>query len=168
MLIVINFGSSILFWFNIKYTPLRYFFAKTKSLLCQFQLGSWKKRGRIIIARAPPKSVSFVDMTSMASSIKITGFYWTFFFMLFVIFSSSTLAISSSQREFDYYLLALEWPGTMCKSVSKCCNTNGCCDRFYFHPPCCCCSHNPKNLDFCFQLDRFLKMSYFSEYHYST
>ncbi|KMZ60433.1 ribonuclease 2 [Zostera marina] len=67
-------------------------------------------------------------MTSMASSNKITGFYWTFFLMMFVIFSSSTLAISSSQREFDYYLLALEWPGTMCKSVSKCCNTNGCCD----------------------------------------
>ncbi|KAK3162724.1 hypothetical protein QOZ80_1BG0092980 [Eleusine coracana subsp. coracana] len=28
---------------------------------------------------------------------------------------------------FDYYVLALQWPGTICRQTSNCCATNGCC-----------------------------------------
>jgi ribonuclease T2 len=28
---------------------------------------------------------------------------------------------------FDYYVLALQWPGTICRQTSNCCDTNGCC-----------------------------------------
>ncbi|KAL5228923.1 hypothetical protein ABZP36_017188 [Zizania latifolia] len=28
---------------------------------------------------------------------------------------------------FDYYVLALQWPGTVCRQTSKCCSSNGCC-----------------------------------------
>lgn len=28
---------------------------------------------------------------------------------------------------FDYYVLALQWPGTICRHTSNCCATNGCC-----------------------------------------
>ncbi|WVZ67844.1 hypothetical protein U9M48_016872 [Paspalum notatum var. saurae] len=28
---------------------------------------------------------------------------------------------------FDYYVLALQWPGTICRETSTCCDTNGCC-----------------------------------------
>jgi ribonuclease T2 len=28
---------------------------------------------------------------------------------------------------FDYYVLALQWPGTVCRQTSHCCSSNGCC-----------------------------------------
>lgn len=31
------------------------------------------------------------------------------------------------QREFDYFNLALQWPGTQCQNVRRCCSSNGCC-----------------------------------------
>ncbi|KAL6614008.1 hypothetical protein ACP70R_036278 [Stipagrostis hirtigluma subsp. patula] len=31
------------------------------------------------------------------------------------------------QREFDYFALALQWPGTICSSTRHCCAKNGCC-----------------------------------------
>ncbi|XP_022922895.1 ribonuclease 2-like [Cucurbita moschata] len=31
------------------------------------------------------------------------------------------------QREFDYFVLALQWPATSCKNTGKCCPANGCC-----------------------------------------
>ncbi|KAM7521930.1 hypothetical protein LguiA_011832 [Lonicera macranthoides] len=31
------------------------------------------------------------------------------------------------QREFDYFALALQWPGTYCSKTSKCCSKNACC-----------------------------------------
>ncbi|KAG6403526.1 hypothetical protein SASPL_135750 [Salvia splendens] len=33
----------------------------------------------------------------------------------------------AEQREFDYFKLALQWPGTYCRKTSKCCAQNGCC-----------------------------------------
>uniref|UniRef100_A0A0D9V902 Uncharacterized protein n=1 Tax=Leersia perrieri TaxID=77586 RepID=A0A0D9V902_9ORYZ len=33
---------------------------------------------------------------------------------------------------FDYYVLALQWPGTVCRQTSNCCSSNGCCRS---HPP---------------------------------
>ncbi|KAF8755845.1 hypothetical protein HU200_011318 [Digitaria exilis] len=35
---------------------------------------------------------------------------------------------------FDYYVLALQWPGTICRQTSNCCETNGCC-RYHFACP---------------------------------
>ncbi|XP_027335698.1 ribonuclease 2 [Abrus precatorius] len=32
-----------------------------------------------------------------------------------------------SQREFDYFVLALQWPGTYCHRTSHCCSSNACC-----------------------------------------
>ncbi|ONM35614.1 Ribonuclease 2 [Zea mays] len=34
---------------------------------------------------------------------------------------------SKPQREFDYFALSLQWPGTICASTRHCCATNGCC-----------------------------------------
>jgi len=31
------------------------------------------------------------------------------------------------QREFDYFALALQWPGTYCQRSRHCCPNNGCC-----------------------------------------
>ncbi|XP_073057242.1 ribonuclease 2 [Primulina eburnea] len=33
----------------------------------------------------------------------------------------------SKQREFDYFKLALQWPGTFCRKTHRCCSSNGCC-----------------------------------------
>lgn len=33
----------------------------------------------------------------------------------------------SNQREFDYFALCLQWPGTYCRNTHKCCKKNGCC-----------------------------------------
>lgn len=32
-----------------------------------------------------------------------------------------------AQREFDYFKLSLQWPGTICASTRYCCASNGCC-----------------------------------------
>ncbi|XP_022985160.1 ribonuclease 2-like [Cucurbita maxima] len=39
------------------------------------------------------------------------------------------LTVGKEQREFDYFVLALQWPGSSCRNVSMCCPTNGCCHR---------------------------------------
>ncbi|KAK7349455.1 hypothetical protein VNO77_06834 [Canavalia gladiata] len=31
------------------------------------------------------------------------------------------------QREFDYFKLALQWPGTYCRRTRRCCSSNACC-----------------------------------------
>uniref|UniRef100_A0ACD5XBR7 Uncharacterized protein n=1 Tax=Avena sativa TaxID=4498 RepID=A0ACD5XBR7_AVESA len=36
-------------------------------------------------------------------------------------------AVGKAQREFDYFALALQWPGTICSSTRHCCAINGCC-----------------------------------------
>ncbi|KAG0540553.1 hypothetical protein BDA96_03G419200 [Sorghum bicolor] len=46
--------------------------------------------------------------------------------------SSSSPAVGGGSRKrrwvgFDYYVLALQWPGTICRETSNCCDTNGCC-----------------------------------------
>jgi ribonuclease T2 len=46
--------------------------------------------------------------------------------------SSSSPAAGGGSRKrrwvgFDYYVLALQWPGTICRETSNCCDTNGCC-----------------------------------------
>jgi hypothetical protein len=40
---------------------------------------------------------------------------------------ASLAAVGKEQREFDYFALALQWPGTICASTHKCCAINGCC-----------------------------------------
>jgi len=53
--------------------------------------------------------------------------------------ASSPKAAGGSRKRrwagFDYYVLALQWPGTICRQTSNCCETNGCC-RYHFacHP----------------------------------
>ncbi|KAL3850489.1 hypothetical protein ACJIZ3_012371 [Penstemon smallii] len=32
-----------------------------------------------------------------------------------------------NQREFDYFLLSLQWSGTICRKTRHCCSSNGCC-----------------------------------------
>ncbi|CAL4959988.1 unnamed protein product [Urochloa decumbens] len=46
--------------------------------------------------------------------------------------SASPAAAAGGSRKrrwagFDYYVLALQWPGTICRQTSNCCETNGCC-----------------------------------------
>ncbi|KAM0829764.1 hypothetical protein ACQ4PT_066660 [Festuca glaucescens] len=40
---------------------------------------------------------------------------------------ASVAAVGKEQREFDYFALALQWPGTICASTRYCCAINGCC-----------------------------------------
>ncbi|KAG8044573.1 hypothetical protein GUJ93_ZPchr0069g33258 [Zizania palustris] len=37
------------------------------------------------------------------------------------------VAVGREQREFDYFALSLQWPGTICPSTRHCCAVNGCC-----------------------------------------
>lgn len=37
------------------------------------------------------------------------------------------VAGSSHQREFDYFALSLQWPGTVCHRTRHCCSKNACC-----------------------------------------
>ncbi|CAK9322123.1 unnamed protein product [Citrullus colocynthis] len=37
------------------------------------------------------------------------------------------ITVGKDQREFDYFVLALQWPATLCRNRSLCCPTNACC-----------------------------------------
>lgn len=37
------------------------------------------------------------------------------------------LVSKSGQREFDYFALSLQWPGTYCRKTRHCCSSNACC-----------------------------------------
>ncbi|CAB4291079.1 unnamed protein product [Prunus armeniaca] len=39
---------------------------------------------------------------------------------------------SRGQREFDYFNLALQWPGTFCQRTRYCCSSNACCRGLVF------------------------------------
>ncbi|GLJ49863.1 hypothetical protein SUGI_1059610 [Cryptomeria japonica] len=34
---------------------------------------------------------------------------------------------NETEKGFDYFVLALEWPGTICRNTHHCCSTNACC-----------------------------------------
>ncbi|KAF0896610.1 hypothetical protein E2562_026312 [Oryza meyeriana var. granulata] len=40
---------------------------------------------------------------------------------------SSARVVGKKQWEFDYFVLLLQWLGTICASICHCCATNGCC-----------------------------------------
>lgn len=50
-------------------------------------------------------------------------------------FALAPVAVGRKQREFDYFALALQWPGTICSTTRHCCAINGCC-RYVRRPPC--------------------------------
>ncbi|KAI3450157.1 hypothetical protein Pfo_006822 [Paulownia fortunei] len=37
--------------------------------------------------------------------------------------------LGNTQREFDYFKLSLQWPGTACRTTRLCCSSNACCLR---------------------------------------
>ncbi|KAF0935891.1 hypothetical protein E2562_036627 [Oryza meyeriana var. granulata] len=39
----------------------------------------------------------------------------------------SARVVGKKQWEFDYFVLSLQWPGTIYASIRHCCATNGCC-----------------------------------------
>lgn len=53
-------------------------------------------------------------------------------FMILAVGSSLALEVNGSDgvaapREFDYFKLALQWPGTACQRTRHCCSSNACC-----------------------------------------
>ncbi|XP_068646842.1 ribonuclease 2-like [Aristolochia californica] len=48
-------------------------------------------------------------------------------FVLLLMLSLCPHTFCEEQREFDYFLLALQWPGTLCQRTRHCCPSNGCC-----------------------------------------
>jgi len=39
----------------------------------------------------------------------------------------NVVELNRSQREFDYFALSLQWPGTYCRGTRHCCSKNACC-----------------------------------------
>ncbi|XP_077228482.1 ribonuclease 2-like isoform X2 [Tasmannia lanceolata] len=62
----------------------------------------------------------------MAASTPRSFFPLFFFSFLYFSFSFS-LNVGKEQKEFDYFILALQWPGTICQRTHHCCSSNGCC-----------------------------------------
>ncbi|XP_044969868.1 uncharacterized protein LOC123429972 [Hordeum vulgare subsp. vulgare] len=53
-------------------------------------------------------------------------------------------AVGKEQRKFNYFVLVLQWQGTICSSTRHCRTINGCC-RLYcqFEPPQARCHRGP-------------------------
>uniref|UniRef100_A0A8R7PXD1 Uncharacterized protein n=1 Tax=Triticum urartu TaxID=4572 RepID=A0A8R7PXD1_TRIUA len=54
------------------------------------------------------------------------------FLCLAVLLPGALLASPAAGRKrrqagFDHYVLALQWPGTVCRQTNHCCSSNGCC-----------------------------------------
>ncbi|CAL5386157.1 unnamed protein product [Camellia sinensis] len=48
--------------------------------------------------------------------------------VLLIAYISGGVVEAKKQREFDYFALALQWPGTVCQRyTSHCCSSNACC-----------------------------------------
>ncbi|XP_077229049.1 ribonuclease 2-like [Tasmannia lanceolata] len=63
----------------------------------------------------------------MASS-PITRAIFSVFLFSFLSFSFSfSLNLGKEHKEFDYFVLALQWPGTFCQRTHHCCSSNACC-----------------------------------------
>ncbi|XP_042965242.1 ribonuclease 2 [Carya illinoinensis] len=50
--------------------------------------------------------------------------------MIAAVMGSNSMPVNmNEQREFDYFALALQWPGTVCRRTRHCCSSNACCRR---------------------------------------
>ncbi|KAF5954510.1 hypothetical protein HYC85_007366 [Camellia sinensis] len=57
--------------------------------------------------------------------------------VLLIAYISGGVVEAKKQREFDYFALALQWPGTVCQRyTSPCCSSNACCRGFVFLHEC--------------------------------
>ncbi|KAF3963664.1 hypothetical protein CMV_011978 [Castanea mollissima] len=65
------------------------------------------------------------------SSLSVSVQFKTILLLVCVVVSVSASAIeqTQTQREFDYFALALQWPGTFCQRTRYCCSSNACCRR---------------------------------------
>ncbi|GAB2226365.1 hypothetical protein Droror1_Dr00022169 [Drosera rotundifolia] len=62
--------------------------------------------------------------TAALIHLPITGLLFTF-----ILLAGTNAKSNSQQREFDYFALALQWPGTVCRGTRHCCSSNACCRR---------------------------------------
>jgi ribonuclease T2 len=54
------------------------------------------------------------------------------FLCLAVLLATASTSTATAGRKrrmagFDYYVLALQWPGSVCRQTNHCCSSNGCC-----------------------------------------
>ncbi|KAM4077623.1 hypothetical protein ACJW30_12G152500 [Castanea mollissima] len=70
-------------------------------------------------------------MKMACSSLSVSVQFKTILLLVCVVVSVSASAIeqTQTQREFDYFALALQWPGTFCQRTRYCCSSNACCRR---------------------------------------
>jgi ribonuclease T2 len=54
----------------------------------------------------------------------------SFLCLAVLLATASSPATAGRKRRmagFDYYVLALQWPGSVCRQTNHCCSSNGCC-----------------------------------------
>ncbi|XP_042510429.1 ribonuclease 2 isoform X2 [Macadamia integrifolia] len=62
-------------------------------------------------------------MASLPTKIPFSALFILLVFSSFFLFGIQ----GAAQREFDYFALALQWPGTYCQRTHHCCSSNACC-----------------------------------------
>ncbi|GFZ13370.1 ribonuclease 2 [Actinidia rufa] len=66
-------------------------------------------------------------MASLPTTQTILSLQILFLLIASVHQGSGGVAEARKQREFDYFALALQWPGTYCQKTRHCCSSNACC-----------------------------------------
>ncbi|PSR94985.1 Ribonuclease [Actinidia chinensis var. chinensis] len=66
-------------------------------------------------------------MASLPTTQTILSLQILFLLIASVHQGSGGVAEARKQREFDYFALALQWPGTYCQKTRQCCSSNACC-----------------------------------------
>ncbi|KAL0927779.1 hypothetical protein M5K25_001987 [Dendrobium thyrsiflorum] len=46
------------------------------------------------------------------------------------VVSANASGEAMAQREFDYFALALQWPGSYCQRTRHCCSSSACCQYY--------------------------------------
>ncbi|XP_065016677.1 ribonuclease 2-like [Musa acuminata AAA Group] len=63
----------------------------------------------------------------MACVMRLLGLLFVLVCSLSLPLPSFHSVVATGQREFDYFVLALLWPGTICQATHHCCSSNACC-----------------------------------------
>ncbi|EYU40680.1 hypothetical protein ABFS82_14G060000 [Erythranthe guttata] len=77
-------------------------------------------------------SLSIPPLNSSIRSVLFTVILWIGLFCIAEINAGGDVGEflrkgGNNPREFDYFVLALQWPGTYCRRTRHCCSSNGCC-----------------------------------------
>lgn len=121
--------QSVLYLFRIVEVRLR--LNVNLFIMCFHDFDFQQTRGPIAMASLPTQVVVFIQLLMLLiASICVMQINGSGDVGEELDGGETGRGLASEQREFDYFKLALQWPGTICRGKHRCCSSNGCCQGY--------------------------------------